>query len=116
MPALLGANPWPQGPQCPRCPEAKEWPMAAPFYRCGRCGHAFTVTAGTLFANTKLPRRSWFEAMWYVVNQENGASALGVQRVLGFGSCRTAWRWLPKRRRAMVRPRARPFGRDGGSG
>ena len=78
--------------------------MAAPFYRCGRCGHAFTVTAGTLFANTKLPRRSGCAAVWYVVNQENGVSALGVQRVLGLGSYRTVWRWLPQRRRAMVRP------------
>jgi transposase-like protein len=95
---------WPESPQCPRCPGAKVWPMAAPFYRCGRCGYDFTVTAGTLFDNTKLPLRSWFEAMWYVVNQKNGVSALGVQRVLGLGSYRTAWRWLHKLRRAMVRP------------
>ena len=47
----------------------------------------------------------------YVVNQTSGASALGVQRVLGFGSYRTAWNWLHKLRRAMVRP-----GRDGLSG
>jgi transposase-like protein len=78
--------------------------MAAPFYRCAHCGYDFTMTAGTLFDNTKLPLRSWFEAMWYIVNQKNGVSALGVQRVLGFGSYRTAWRWLHKLRRAMVRP------------
>ena len=35
---------------------------------------------------------------------ENGASALGLQRVLGLGSYRTAWTWLHKLRRAMVRP------------
>jgi transposase-like protein len=95
---------WPDGPRCPRCPEAKVWEMAPPFYRCGRCGYDFTVTASTLFDNTKLPLRLWFEAMWHVVNQKNGVSALGVQRVLGFGSYRTAWRWLHKLRRAMERP------------
>jgi len=85
--------------------------MKPPFYRCAGCGHDFTVTAGTLFADTHLPLRLWFQAMWYVVNQKNGASALGVQRVLGLGSYRTAWRWLHKLRRAMVRP-----GRDRLSG
>ena len=102
---------WPQGPHCPRCPQAKVWNMKAPFYRCASCSHDFTVTAGTLFADTHLPLRLWFQAMWYVVNQKNGASALGVQRVLGLGSYRTAWRWLHKLRRAMVRP-----GRDRLSG
>jgi transposase-like protein len=41
--------------------------------------------------------------MWYVTSQKSGASALGLQRVLGLGSYRTAWAWLHKLRRAMVR-------------
>ena len=49
--------------------------------------------------------------MWYVTSQKNGASALGLQRVLGLGSYQTAWTWLHKLRRAMVRP-----GRDRLSG
>lgn len=102
---------WPEGARCPRCPQAKVWTMKAPFYRCAACGHDCTVTAGTLFADTHLPLRLWFQAMWYVVNQKSGASALGVQRVLGFGSYRTAWNWLHKLRRAMVRS-----DRDGLSG
>jgi len=109
--AYLESIRWPEGAHCPRCPQAKVWTMKAPFYRCAACGHDFTVTAGTLFADTHLPLRLWFQAMWYVVNQKNGASALGVQHVLGLGSYRTAWRWLHKLRRAMVRP-----GRDRLSG
>lgn len=42
--------------------------------------------------------------MWYVTNQKFGVSALGLQRVLGLGSYHTAWNWLHKLRRAMVRP------------
>ena len=42
--------------------------------------------------------------MWYVTNQKHGVSALGLQRALGFGSYQTAWAWLHKLRRAMVRP------------
>ena len=40
----------------------------------------------------------------YNIAQKNGASALGLQRVLGLGSYKTAWSWLHKLRRAMVRP------------
>ena len=109
--AYLESLRWPEGPRCPRCPQAKVWAMKPPFYRCASCGHDFTVTAGTLFADTHLPLRLWFQAMWYVVNQKSGASALGVQRVLGLGSYRTAWNWMHKLRRAMVRP-----GRDRLSG
>ena len=109
--AYLESLRWPEGPHCPRCPQAKVWTMKPPFYRCAACGHDFTVTAGTLFADTHLPLRLWFQALWYVVNQKSGASALGVQRVLGLGSDRTAWRWLHKLRWAMVRP-----GRDRLSG
>jgi transposase-like protein len=49
--------------------------------------------------------------MWHIANQKYGASALGMQRVLGLGSYHTAWNWLHKLRRAMVRP-----GRDRLSG
>ena len=41
--------------------------------------------------------------MWYVTSQKLGGSALGLQRVLGLGSYQTAWTWLHKLRRAMVR-------------
>ncbi len=42
--------------------------------------------------------------MWFVTNQKLGGSALGLQRILGLGSYQTAWAWLHKMRRAMVRP------------
>lgn len=42
--------------------------------------------------------------MWHITNQKLGASALGLQSVLGFGSYQTAWAWLHKMRRAMIRP------------
>jgi hypothetical protein len=46
----------------------------------------------------------WFRAMWWVTTQKNGASALGLQRVLGLKKYETAWTMLHKLRRAMVRP------------
>jgi transposase-like protein len=42
--------------------------------------------------------------MWWMTTQKNGASALGLQRVLGLKQYQTAWTWLHKLRSAMVRP------------
>lgn len=67
-----------------------------------------TVLSGTIFQDTRKPLVMWFRAIWYVTSQKTGTSALGLQRVLGLGSYQTAWVWLHKLRRAMVRP-----GRDG---
>jgi hypothetical protein len=70
------------------------------------------VTAGTIFHRTRKPLTTWFRAIWWVTSQKTGASALGLQQVLGLGSYETAWSWLHKLRRAMVRPgRERPWGR-----
>ncbi len=60
--------------------------------------------AGTIFQDSRKPLRLWFRAIWHVTSQKNGTSALGLQRVLGLGSYQTAWTWLHKLRRAMVRP------------
>ena len=57
-----------------------------------------------MFQDTRKPLRTWFLAMWFTTSQKNGVSALGLQRVLGLGSYETAWTWMHKLRRAMVRP------------
>lgn len=102
---------WPEGFRCPRCGGSKGWPQRTVLLQCVGCGYQSSVTAGTVFQDTHQPLTLWFRAMWHVTSQKNGASALGLQRVLGLGSYRTAWTWLQKLRRAMVRP-----GRDRLSG
>ena len=71
---------------------------------CRGCRIQTTVTAGTILDKTRTSLRVWLAAMWYVTNQKHGVSALGLQRVLGFGSYQTAWAILHRLRRAMVRP------------
>ncbi len=102
---------WPEGFRCPRCGYQEAWSMKGDLYRCVRCHFRTSVTAGTIFQDTKKPLRLWFRAIWHLTSQKYGANALGVQRVLGLGSYHTAWTWLHKLRRAMVRP-----GRDRLSG
>jgi transposase-like protein len=60
--------------------------------------------AGTIFQDTRTPLPVWFRAMWWVTTQKNGASASGLQRVLGLKKYETAWTMLHKLRRVMVRP------------
>jgi len=102
---------WPEGFRCRRCGHQEAWFMKGDLYRCVRCHFRTSVTAGTIFQDTKKSLRLWFRAIWHLTSQKYGANALGVQRVLGLGSYRTSWTWLHKLRRAMVRP-----GRDRLSG
>lgn len=102
---------WPQGFQCLRCGHPRAYPTRGVLLHCARCGHQASVTAGTIFQDTRKPLKLWFQAMWWVTSQKTGVSALGLQQVLGLGSYKTAWTWLHKMRRAMVRP-----GRDRLSG
>lgn len=95
---------WPTGFVCPGCGHQEAWEMSAGLWVCRWCRRQVSVTAGTIFHRTRLPLRLWFRAIWHVTSQKNGASARTVQRILGLGSYRTAWTWLHKLRRAMVRP------------
>ncbi|MCP3911907.1 MAG: IS1595 family transposase [Actinomycetia bacterium] len=100
---LVGLR-WPDGFVCPACGEPDGWETKRGLFMCRSCGRQTSVTAGTIFHRTRTPLRTWFAAIWFVCAQKNGVSALGLQRVLGFGSYETAWAWMHKLRRAMVRP------------
>jgi len=95
---------WPDGFRCPACKAGVGVLLRTGLYQCRSCRRQTSATAGTIFQDTRKPLTLWFRAMWYVMSQKNGASALGLQRVLGLGSYETAWTWLHKLRRAMVRP------------
>ena len=103
---FIGRLRWPTGFICPGCGFQPKKPslMGRGLYLCVKCKKQTSVTSGTLFHQTHKPLRTWFLAMWFVTSQKYGASALGLQRVLGLGSYNTAWNWLHKLRRAMVRP------------
>ena len=95
---------WPDGFVCPGCGHKGGWLAARGLMICPLCRRQTSVTAGTIFQDTHKPLRLWFRAIWQITSQKHGASALNVQRVLGLGSYVTAWTWLHKLRRAMVRP------------
>lgn len=102
---------WPKGFICPRCGAGKGWPTKRNLIMCASCGYQTSILVGTIFQDTHKPLMMWFRTIWWITSQKTGTSALGLQQVLGLGSYRTAWAWLHKLRRAMVRP-----GRDRLSG
>ena len=96
---------WPDGFACPRCGVmGPPWRSARGLLACRECPAQVSVLSGTIFHRTRSPLRNWFLAAWQITSQKYGANALGLQRDLGLKSYQTAWAWLHKFRRAMVRP------------
>jgi len=96
---------WPNGYICPKCNgNNKYWLTEHKLIHCAGCGHQASITGGTIFHGTRKPLLLWFHIMWWVVAQKTGASANNLMDFMGFGSYETAWSWLQKLRRAMVRP------------
>jgi len=101
---------WPNGFVCPKCEKpATAWPIGELLFKCSLCRHETSIIAGTIFQGTRKPLKVWFTAIWWITTQKNGASAMGLQRVLGLKSYTTAWTWLHKIRTAMVNPNRSPL-------
>ena len=95
---------WPEGFVCPVCGGGRAWRTGRGLWMCAGCSRKTSVTAGTIFHRTRTPLSTWLAAVWFVTSTKNGISAAALQQSLGFGSYETAWAWLQKLRRAMVRP------------
>jgi IS1 family transposase/transposase-like protein len=100
----LTACRWPWGVTCPRCGAEKPY-VVGPFrWQCHQCadkGYRFSVIAGTVFENTKLPLRTWFKVIHWMCVSKKGISALQVHRMIGTGSYESAWYMCMRIRAAM---------------
>jgi transposase-like protein len=94
---------WPHGFSCPNCGHTHGWVNNRNLIECSNCHYQGSLTAGTILEGTRKPLRMWFIAMWWVCTQKTGGSAVGLKRILGLGSYKTAWTWLHKIRTAMIR-------------
>jgi transposase-like protein len=94
---------WPDGVRCPRCQSAKISRIARRNqFDCGSCRYQFSVTAGTIFADSHLPLWKWFAAAYLIGESRKGISANQLMRELGLGSYKTAF-YLTHRIRAAVK-------------
>ena len=95
---------FPEGYSCRKCQHNEYRLNKRGIMVCKSCRDELSITSGTIFHRSKLPLVVIFRALWWMVAQKNGVSAVGLQRVLGLGSYRTAWIWLHKFRRLMIFP------------
>jgi transposase-like protein len=107
--SYLQARRWPQGVKCPRCGNEKVYELEhKPYHwQCHKCaenGYRFSVIAGTVFENTNVDLRDWFKVIYLMLSSKKGMSALQIQRMLGFGSYRTAWYMCHRIRAALTDP------------
>jgi transposase-like protein/ribosomal protein L37AE/L43A len=93
----------PDGFECPHCGGKEYGIIGDKLYWCTKCKYKVSVTSGTIFQDTRSPLKTWFTAIWWITAQKYGASAEGLQQILGLSSYETAWTWLHKIRKAMVR-------------
>jgi len=95
--AYLVRHRWPTGVRCPRCGSDRVYELTnMPFkWECPKCGegnaYRFSHLVGTIFENTNVNLREWFRVIHMMLTSKKGVSALQVQRVMGFGSYKTAW-------------------------
>ena len=94
---------WPQGFVCPQCGGTKAWRTDRGLWHCQECQRQSSVTAGTVFEDSRKPLRLWFHVMWMMMAQKTGLSAKNLCETYGFGSYQTAWGWLGKFRSVMIR-------------
>ena len=108
----LAACRWPDGFVCPQCQHRRAYTVALRRWQCAGCRHQVSLTAGTVFHNTKTPLTIWFWAGYLMATDKRGASALWLQRQLGLRRYETAWLLLHKLRRAMVNAAREPLHGD----
>ena len=102
---------WGGRPACARCASTRVWTERGGFlFECADCGHQTSLTSGTLLEKTRKPFKMWFRAVFEISTRRTGISGKDFQRLMGFGSYKTAWSWLHKLRAAMVRSDSEPLG------
>ena len=70
-------------------------------FQCTACRRQTSPIAGTIFASTKLPLRTWFRAMYHLTQTKQGISSIELGRRLGVTQT-TAWKVKQKLKQVML--------------
>ncbi len=92
---------WPDGVTCPRCDcDSVSRIVKRNQYECNSCRYQFSVTVGTVLADSHLPLWKWFLAVYLMCESKKGVSANQVKRTLKV-SYKSAWYLCHRIRHAM---------------
>ena len=105
--AYLVARRWPNGIICPRCGSDRPYELKTMKFKwecpdCSAGGYRFSNIAGTIFENTNVDLRVWFQVIHLMLTSKKGMSARQIHRHFGFGSYKTAWYMCHRIRAALV--------------
>ena len=95
---------WPNGFGCPQCAGRRRSRFrrgTTVYYQCSTCRYQTSLTAGTMFAGTKLPLRTWMLALHLLTATKTNLAALELMRHLGV-NYKSAWRMKHKIMQAMT--------------
>src|ERR1035438_9837729 len=80
----LSRQRWPEGFSCPRCGGPSRGDMASrQVHECARCSYQCSVTAGTIFHKTRVPLTGWFWAIYRLIHDKKGISAMQLKKEIG---------------------------------
>jgi len=100
--AVVIAARWPNGFSCPLCGSRSHSQVATRgLFQCTKCRRQTSPIAGTIFASTKLPLRTWFRAMYHLTQSKQGISSIELGRRLGVRQT-TAWMIKHKLQQVMM--------------
>lgn len=91
------------GYRCSKCDNNNYWLKRKYVLKCSKCFDENSILNETIFQSKSKPLMLYFRAIWYIVGQKNGTNATSIKSILSLGSYRSAWLWLHKIRRAMIR-------------
>lgn len=93
---------WPEGYVCESCGSKEAWYITARrAFECKHCRAQKTITSDTMFHRSRTPLREWFLAIYLVTESKKGISGLELQRHLGHGDERRAYRLKERIQQAM---------------
>jgi transposase-like protein len=91
---------WSRGAFCPYCGGIEIYNFSdGRTHKCKACRQRFSIKVGTIFADTKLPLRQWFIAIWLITSHKKGVASAQLARDLGVTQ-KTAWFMLHRLRYA----------------
>jgi transposase-like protein len=101
--AMVKSWRWPQGFLCPKC-DGRAHCIVGPreLFQCNACRRQTSLTAGTIFDQTKVPLTTWFRAMYHLTQSKQGISSIELGRRLGTTQT-TAWKIKTKLAEVMRR-------------
>src|ERR671939_137548 len=80
----LFATRWREGPTCPACGHRGFCRLTTrKVFQCNRCKKQLSLTAGTVFQDSKLPLTTWFAAIYHLTQAKDGIGSIELARRLG---------------------------------